>query len=217
MTKHFSLSALLVCGLSIGTMVSCHKKADPTITLNGDENMTIYISDTWTDPGATATNYKGKDISDDVEITGTVGADAGVYTIDYTVSDKGGFTVEQRNVHRGFKNTDLAGTYDVVRTTTNGGGSQTYTGTITAGTGDLVSITIDNTNSFNGSVIMNATITSTGLQFNIPDQSDGGCSISYGSNNFCSHEAGNIVLSMDFATNCGFTGVYNHTTTWTKQ
>lgn len=200
-------------------MSSCAKQANPEIVLKGSEEMTIYLGESFTDPGATATDYKGRDISSDIMVMGSVGESSGYYTLDYTVEDKkGNFSVEQRGVSRGFKNTDLAGTYTVERSTTNGGGSQTYTGTITAISGNITEIVIDNSNSSVGSVIMNATISATGIQISIADQTSGSCSVSYGEyGGYASNEDGNLILTLDFATNCGFTGVYNHTTTWTKQ
>lgn len=209
-------NVLIVAGALF--VAGCAKQADPVITLNGEEQMTIYAGDTWTDPGATATDYKGRDISADIEILGTVPATSGSTTLDYTVSDKkGNFSVEQRVVTRGFKNSDLAGTYSVERSTNNGGGTQTYTGTITASTSDIVTITIDNSNSYIGSVIMTATLTSSGTQITIEDQTSGSCEVMYGQYGYASNSTGEVVLELDFATNCSWTGVYNHETTWTKQ
>ena len=63
----------------------------PTITVTGDNPMTIEVGSTFTDPGATATDVG----DDDVEITttGTVDADTvGSYTITYTATDDSGNT-----------------------------------------------------------------------------------------------------------------------------
>lgn len=200
-------------------IISCAKQANPEITLVGDEQNTIYIGDTWTEPGVTATDYKGKDITDEITYFGSVDDASGSYTLGYVATDKkGNSSSKDRYVSRGFKNTDLAGTYTVERSTNNGGGTQTYTGTITAGTGDITSITIDNSNSVYGDVIMTGTITSTGTQISVLDQSSNGCSVTNGQySSYISNSTGQIVLDFDFATNCGFTGVYNHETTWTKQ
>jgi hypothetical protein len=199
-------------------VTGCSDKPNPVITLNGDDEMTIYIGDTWTEPGATAVDYKGRDISSDIEISGTVPETSGHTTIDYTVSDKkGGFSVEQRGVSRGFKNTDLEGIYSVEQYTNNGGGTQIYTATITAGTGDIVSITLDNSNSIYAPVVMDATISATGRQASIPDQTSGSCNITLGQyDGYLDNSTGELTMHITFQTFCGSI-TYNHDATWTKQ
>jgi trimeric autotransporter adhesin len=199
-------------------VASCAKQSDPVITLNGDEEMTIYIGDTWTDPGATAVDYKGRDISADIEVSGTVPATSGHTTLDYTVSDKkGNFAVEQRGVSRGFRNTDIAGTYMVDQYTSNGGGAQTYSATVTAGTGNSVDITLDQSNSIFAPVVIQATISGTGRQIVIADQSDSGCSISLGEyGNDIDNTTGAVIFDLNYQTFCGSI-TYDHTATWTKQ
>jgi hypothetical protein len=63
----------------------------PTLTLIGDNPMTIAYTDTYVEPGATAsdTKYTVSDLSGDVVVTGTVDAAAGDYTLTYTVEDLG--------------------------------------------------------------------------------------------------------------------------------
>ena len=60
----------------------------PTITLNGDANITINVGDTYTEKGATAKDDKDGDISSKISISGTVNTSkAGTYTITYTVTN----------------------------------------------------------------------------------------------------------------------------------
>jgi hypothetical protein len=72
---------------------STYIKADttvPVISMNGSSPVTIYVGDTYTDTGATATdNLSG--LSGSVTSTGTVNPSvAGTYTITYNVSDNAG-------------------------------------------------------------------------------------------------------------------------------
>lgn len=63
----------------------------PVITLAGANPMTLSVGDTYTEPGATATDSEDGDISTDIVITGTVNtAVAGTYTRYYNVSDSQG-------------------------------------------------------------------------------------------------------------------------------
>lgn len=65
----------------------------PTITLNGEKNITINVGDTYTEQGATAKDDKDGDISNKIEISGTVNTSkAGKYTISYTVKNSSGKT-----------------------------------------------------------------------------------------------------------------------------
>ncbi|MBI3133846.1 MAG: DUF5011 domain-containing protein [Bacteroidetes bacterium] len=207
--------ALLMMPLAL--LLSCAKQANPEVIVNGDEQMTIYVGETFNDPGATATDYKGRDITDDIVVFGSVGAESGTYTLGYNVHDKkGNSSTGERVVSRGFKNTNLAGTCSVEQYTNNGGGTQIYSATITAGTGDIVSVTLDNSNSFTAPVVMNATISATGTQINISDQSSNGNTITLGSNGFLDNSDGPVTIHITFQTFNG-TMTYNHDATWTKQ
>ncbi len=63
----------------------------PTITLNGESNMTLNVGDSYTERGATAKDDKDGDISNKISISGTVNTSrAGTYTITYTVSNSRG-------------------------------------------------------------------------------------------------------------------------------
>lgn len=63
----------------------------PTITLLGGANFELYVGDTFTDPGATATDDTDGDISSSVVVSGSVDtATVGVYTLTYNVADAAG-------------------------------------------------------------------------------------------------------------------------------
>lgn len=63
----------------------------PTITLNGDSDITIKAGTRFEDPGCTAKDSHGNDISDSVSVSDNVSTyRAGTYTITYSVTDKFG-------------------------------------------------------------------------------------------------------------------------------
>lgn len=60
----------------------------PIIKLNGSSVITIYINDSFIDPGATATDNKDGDLTSKIVVSGRVNSRvAGTYTIKYTVED----------------------------------------------------------------------------------------------------------------------------------
>ncbi len=63
----------------------------PVITINGDNPMTIYVGDNFSDPGATATDNKDGNLTNNIQSSGYVDNwNEGTYTITYTVSDAAG-------------------------------------------------------------------------------------------------------------------------------
>ena len=63
----------------------------PTLSLSGDASITINQGDTFTDPGATATDVVDGDLAADIIITGTVDPNTvGTYTLTYDVMDSSG-------------------------------------------------------------------------------------------------------------------------------
>ena len=63
----------------------------PTITLNGDSDITIKAGTRFEDPGYTAKDSHGNDISDSVSVSDNISTyRAGTYTITYSVTDKFG-------------------------------------------------------------------------------------------------------------------------------
>jgi arylsulfatase A-like enzyme len=69
----------------------------PVITLNGDTNVSLFIGDSYTDAGATATDFEDGDVSANIVVGGdVVDTDtAGTYVIRYNVSDSAGKTATE--------------------------------------------------------------------------------------------------------------------------
>ncbi len=69
------------------------KKEEPTITLNGDANITLNKDDTYTEQGATAKDDTDGDITSKIKTSGIVSTSkAGKYTITYSVTNSKGKT-----------------------------------------------------------------------------------------------------------------------------
>ena len=76
-----------------GNNTPSETKEEPTITLNGEANMTLDVGDTYSEQGATAKDDTDGDISNKVTISGSVNTSkAGKYTITYTVKNSKGKT-----------------------------------------------------------------------------------------------------------------------------
>ncbi|RUM66756.1 MAG: hypothetical protein DSZ06_02655, partial [Sulfurospirillum sp.] len=79
---------------SVTRTVKVEKKPDttkPTITLKGSNPITITEGDSFTDPGATASDNEDGDITNKITTSGTVNTNkAGTYTITYSVTDSAG-------------------------------------------------------------------------------------------------------------------------------
>src|SRR5690606_1625682 len=68
----------------------------PVITLLGGAQMTVEQGSTFTDPGATALDNVDGDISDQIEVTGTVDTSTlGEYELRYNVTDAVGNAAEE--------------------------------------------------------------------------------------------------------------------------
>lgn len=69
----------------------------PEIVLKGESSITLQAGDSYTEPGFTATDDVDGDITDRVEVSGTVDPKrAGTYTVIYTVKDSFGNTAEAK-------------------------------------------------------------------------------------------------------------------------
>ena len=71
------------------------------ITLTGSSTINLIVGDTWTDPGATASDNVDGNITSSIFTSGSVDTStAGTYIISYNVSDAAGnaATVVQRTV-----------------------------------------------------------------------------------------------------------------------
>lgn len=63
-------------------------KTSPTITLKGNQSQTIYIGESWKEPGYTAADNCDNDLTSKVVISGSVNTNkVGTYKINYTVKD----------------------------------------------------------------------------------------------------------------------------------
>jgi parallel beta-helix repeat protein len=63
----------------------------PTIALNGDSQMALTVGDSFTDPGATASDTVDGDLTPNITTTGSVDTTtAGTYTVTYSVRDSAG-------------------------------------------------------------------------------------------------------------------------------
>ncbi|GGE06835.1 hypothetical protein GCM10010831_05410 [Psychroflexus salis] len=68
---------------------------NPVITLLGDNPVTIEVSTTYTDAGATASDNEEGDLTADIIVTGSVDTDVvGTYTLSYDVTDSSGNAAE---------------------------------------------------------------------------------------------------------------------------
>lgn len=104
------------------------KKEDttaPTITLVGDAAMSIYIGETYTDPGVKATDLDGKDDESDVTSlvtkSGTVdNTKSGDYVITYSVTDEAGNKSAdvKRTVSVKHRASSISGLYSVTESCT---------------------------------------------------------------------------------------------------
>jgi hypothetical protein len=65
----------------------------PTITLNGDAAVDVAQGGFWSDPGASAHDAAGNDLTAQIAVTGSVDTDtAGLYTLNYSVVDASGIS-----------------------------------------------------------------------------------------------------------------------------
>ena len=65
----------------------------PTITLDGDNPLSLTLQTDYAEPGFTAEDAEGNDITSDVVVANTVNKDvAGDYTVTYTVVDSNGLS-----------------------------------------------------------------------------------------------------------------------------
>ena len=186
MKKNLLSIGLLVLLTGTAIFTGC-KKDDvtaPEITLSGNSSMDINLGDTYSEPGATATDRDGKDKSSDVSssivIAGSVdNTKVGTYTITYNVSDgDGNKATEVRRTVR-VKSDKLAGSYSVSDVVTNavpasGNGTYAYTATVTQSSVDYNKIFIANFGGFGAAVSVYATVE--GATITIPLQAATGAS-----------------------------------------
>ncbi len=87
-------------------------KNPPVITINGEENVTLTIGETYTDAGATAIDHDGNAVT--VTTNSNVNtAEAGNYTVVYTATDVNGTSSKTRNVTVTLDQSAFLADYDV--------------------------------------------------------------------------------------------------------
>ncbi len=101
-TKTMKKTSLLIAVAGLLTITSC-KKDDtdsPSVSLNGPSMITLDLHQAYVEQGATANDSKDGDLSSSIATSGAVDVNnAGVYTVNYSVSDKAGNSGEaQRTV-----------------------------------------------------------------------------------------------------------------------
>ena len=86
----------ILWAVSLSSLLFSCKKDDvsaPTVTLIGNDVVTISLHQAYTEEGATANDTKDGNVSSSVKISGTPDVNnAGVYTVTYEASDKAGNT-----------------------------------------------------------------------------------------------------------------------------
>lgn len=91
-TLHYKARYLLSTGDTTRT-VKVVERATPSIQLTGGKNISITVGTTYEEPGYTATDVDGTDLTDKVKVKGTVDAmTAGDYELVYTVKGESGKT-----------------------------------------------------------------------------------------------------------------------------
>lgn len=76
-----------------------HDPAAPVLTLKGDKEITINAGDSFSEPGWTAIDNVDGDVTDRVEVSGSVDTyTAGTYTLKYTVTDKAGNKAKAKRI-----------------------------------------------------------------------------------------------------------------------
>jgi hypothetical protein len=157
-------STLLLASALVLTGCNKEDTTAPTITLKGDAEVTIYVGDTYTESGATATDLDGKDnesdISSSIVIGGTVDkTKAGAYTITYNVSDEAGnkATEVKRTVKVKHKNSTITGSYSTTESC-NFGNVAAYSCSITTGSTGELSIVLSNFGNFSTTINIPATL-----------------------------------------------------------
>lgn len=167
-------SALLLAGSVLFTGCKKDDVDAPTITLTGDQNVTINLGDTYSDAGATADDERDGDLTASITKTGTVdNTKVGTYTITYNVSDEAGNAATEVTRTVKVKSDKLAGSYAVSDVVTgsnpsSGDGTYTYTVTVTQSSTEYNKILISNFGGFGTSRTITATVE--GSTITIPAQ-----------------------------------------------
>lgn len=164
----FAIGSVLLTGCAKEDLVA------PTITLTGDDEVTLNLGETYTDAGVTASDDEDGDVTSQVSVTGSVNTDeVGEYIIHYNVSDAAGNNATEVTRTVKVKSDLLAGAYsvsDVVTgcTPSSNNGTYAYNVTISQSSTDFNKILISNFGGLGSSVSIYATIN--GSVITIPSQ-----------------------------------------------
>lgn len=89
-------SDIAVDDLSVTAVDASADTEAPVITLTGAATITLTVGDSFTDPGATATDNVDGNLTSSIVVTGSVNTSVeGTYTLNYNVSDAAGNTATQ--------------------------------------------------------------------------------------------------------------------------
>lgn len=166
MKKQIFLFATVLFTAGVIIMSGC-KKADttpPVITLTGG-TVSQNISDTYVEPGFTATDDKDGDLKSKVVVTGSVtNGSVNTYTLKYNVSDAAGNAATEQTRTVMVKSDQLAGLYDGVSVVTGkNAGTYNYTATVAQSTTAYNKVNITNLGGLGATVVVTATISGTTL------------------------------------------------------
>lgn len=182
--KKTSLSILSIALGSVLFFTACNREdtSSPVITLKGDATITMFVGETFNDPGATASDLDEKedevDLTANITKTGAVdNTKSGKYTIKYNVSDEAGNAAVEvsRDVIVKHKNSTVQGLYSASESCT-GVPSGAFTCSVTTGTSETA-ISISNFGNYNA--VVNATLGGTyNTEITVPSQNIGGATFS---------------------------------------
>ena len=206
------------------TSSSCSKTdtTPPVIALTGQSTMTLDLGDTWTDPGATATDNTDGTITSSIVVSGTVNtSQVGIYTLTYSVSDAAGNSAQQTRTVT-VRSNKLAGTYAVDATITGGPGAPGWTGTVTVtqSSTEYNKLIVSNFDAWGTAVSVNILVN--GNTITVPSQHPSG--VPAGSEGTASGSAGTYTVSGFAITSLDYTWTYDtggpadvSHEVWTKQ
>jgi hypothetical protein len=164
----FNLATLaLVGGLMVSTLPGCKKDdiTGPTVTLNGDSEIDIMLNESYSDPGATATDDVDGEITEvtsdwyDVVDSSMVGE----YTVTYTATDAAGNPgTATRTVNVYVHPDNLVGNW-LVTTDSCGSGNYSWTTTVTTSSTDDEKILMENFPGLGAGFYVEATVSNTSI------------------------------------------------------
>lgn len=178
MKKQLLIPALGIMALGVVLFTGCSKEEDttaPALSLVGSSDTVIAKESTWSDPGAAALDDEDGNITSSITVSGTVNTQvAGVYVLNYSVSDKAGnASTITRIVTVSWTGDLLRGTYNVNDTCVINGSEvvDNYTITASASAGNTYRVTFPGLSGvFTGATYFDVL----GAEFTIPEQKPNG-------------------------------------------